>query len=141
MNSIRNQNENDNMLNELLENRIIQCNKCGHDYKIIIKNKNTYKRCQFKLCIKEESFFKNSHLYNKHLNIYQILHILKLRFSKMPVSSIAELTIISQKTISCYLKRALKHIETTYLETLEMIRGPCINVELDKSNFSRIKYY
>ncbi|KCZ78410.1 hypothetical protein H311_00560, partial [Anncaliia algerae PRA109] len=128
---IQSREEIDFMFNNILSELTLECSKCG-SICVIRKKSNFYKRCTFKLCQKEESISKNTIFYYKKLDMYDIVLILRLWFSKVPVTAIAELLEISKKTISAYLKKALNIIEKRYFDNFKPIGGPGIIVEIDE---------
>lgn len=135
----------DNEWQELIEHIKISikmiCSVCGSQCVKRERNGKPYKRCSWSCCKKEESFYKGTIFEEARIDYTIILKIIRYWFSKVPNSSIAELLGIYDNSVTNYLKKARKMVERQYYNSLEMIGGPGIVVEVDESKFGKRKYH
>ena len=126
---------------EYILNRVPKvCETCGNVAQIRVKG-SVYHRCTFKLCRKEQSVFHNTLLSNSKLKPIKVLEIIKCWLSKLSLSLIAEFVGTSRKTVSKILLRLKKLTGKKYIESLPVIGGPGIIVEIDESKFGKRKYH
>jgi ISXO2-like transposase domain len=131
----------DFLLRENIVSDQIICS-CGNPMKRVYKtNKCRYFfRCIKKSCRKETSCYYGTIFENASLPFTKIMIILFLWTKKISIMKIVDITNISHKTVSSYIKQVESLICCSLDEEDCIIGGPGIMVQIDESKFGKRKY-
>lgn len=129
------------IIKKLVEERDKRCSKCGQECTIYRKDGRYFRRCYWKFCKFEEGIFKGTIFEESRISYSKVLKIMRYWFSKVPHVSISELLSTNKNTISDYLKKPEQIIDEKYYDSLGVIGGPNVIVEIDESKFGKRKYH
>jgi hypothetical protein len=118
--------------------KTLQCPKCGAEMDRRIK-RWTF-QCPVGACRTEFSLRKHTFFYGSKLGCCEILYLAHLWLHKVSVSSAIGLSGHSTKTVSNFYGHFRKLVASALDESLQVIGGPGVIVEIDETKMGKRKY-